>query len=374
MERTKFSVIGAGVIGLSVAESISSGLKGDVVVFEKHPSFGQETSSRNSEVIHAGLYYPPNSLKSRLCIAGNRMLYEFCEQKNVPHKKCGKLLVAVDPEEDSRIKEIFENASKAGVDGIKLITGEEAKSIEPGVFCTSALLSENTGIVDSHALMESLFDSSLGKDVMFVFGSEIISIQQHPKGYILKNSNGEEVLSRYVINCSGLSCDKTAAMAGLDVDQSGYRIHYCKGDYFSVSGGKDRISRLIYPPPNIKGRSLGIHATLNISGDIRLGPDAAYVDSISYDVDAKKAPEFFVTAKRYLPWLEESMLSPDTSGVRPKLQGPDDGFRDFVIKEESEKGLPRFINLIGIESPGLTSCLAIGEQVKIMIEQIERNK
>lgn len=363
MEKVKVSIIGAGVIGLAIAELLSRKIESDIVVFEKYDKFGQETSSRNSEVIHAGIYYPKDSLKSRLCLSGNKMLYELCPTAGIKHKKCGKIIVSTNEKEARQIEAIYANAVSIGVPELKLLTKEEIKKLEPEVFALNGIFSGSTGIIDSHGLMEYLYRQAEANGVMFAFNNEVSAIEKTTGGYTIKTASKEEVLSDIVINCAGLASDKIARMAGFDIDALGYRLHYCKGDYFAVTGQAGKLQRLVYPVPHEKGYGLGVHATLDLEGYIRLGPDTTYVDKIFYDVDAGKRTEFFDSAKKYLPWLDKGMLAPDTAGMRPKLQGPDDPFRDFVISEESNKGFPGVINLIGIESPGLTASLAIGEYV-----------
>ncbi len=364
MEKIKYAIIGSGVVGLAVAYELSTSLSGDIVVFEKNGKFGQETSSRNSEVVHAGIYYTKKSLKSSLCLEGNKILYDFCRKNGVAHKKCGKLIVATDVNEAEKIRKIYGNAISMGVPGLRLVEPEEIKSLEPEVPVLSAIFSETTGIVDSHGLMQKLFDLGQENGVMYSFDNEIQTIKREKDGYLLVTSQGDEILAEKVINCAGLYSDKIAQMVGFDIDNLGYRLYFCKGDYFSISGANGRLTHLVYPPPHDKGYGLGVHATIDLAGRIRLGPDATYVERIGYDVDPKKNSEFFLAAKKFLPWIEESAVIPDTSGMRPKLQGPNDGIKDFVIKEESDNGFPGFMNLIGIESPGLTSCLAIADYVK----------
>lgn len=368
MEKVNISVIGAGVVGLAVVEILSRNFDGDIVVFEKNDKFGQETSSRNSEVIHAGIYYPKESLKSKLCLKGNRMLYEFCRENDINHKKCGKLIVSISRKEAEKIEAIYANAVSVGVPELKLLSEEEIKELEPKAHGLNGIFSGSTGIIDSHGLMEYLYRTAKENGVMFAFGSEITGLKKANGNYIIKTAKAEEVLSDCIINCAGLNSDQVAAMAGFDIQKFGYRIHYCKGDYFSVTGSKGKLRHLVYPVPHEEGVGLGVHATLDLQGYIRLGPDDTFVNGINYDVDVSKKSEFFKFAKDYLPWLIEDSLMPDTSGIRPKLQGPGDGFRDFVIKEESDKDFPGFINLIGIESPGLTASLAIGEHVLSLIK------
>jgi L-2-hydroxyglutarate oxidase LhgO len=367
LERIGYSIIGAGVVGLAIAEALSINKDADIIVFESHDKYGQEISSRNSEVIHAGIYYPPGSLKSRLCLEGNRLLYELCEKEGIKYDKCGKLIVSTSSQEADQIIEIFDQAQKIGVPGLQLLNGKEALSLEPGIIALNAIYSSTTGIIDSHGLMSCLYQKAHKNGTMFAFGNEVVDIAKYSDGYIIRTNKNEEILSKCVINCAGLNSDKIAKIAGFDIELLKYRLHYCKGDYFSLAGSIGKLKHLVYPPPNEKGYGLGVHATLDLQGGIRFGPDATYVSDISYDIDQAKRHEFYNAAKKYLPWIKEEDLAPDTSGIRPKLQGPNDGFRDFIIKEETENGYPGFINLIGIESPGLTSALAIGEYVAKII-------
>ena len=366
MERVDITIIGAGVIGLAVAEALAaSGV--DIVVLERSDSFGRETSSRNSEVIHAGLYYPKDSLKSLTCIEGKRLLYDFCEKNKIPHKKCGKIIVARESKETKKLEEIFENAKTCGVTNLRFLDKKEIKALEPSVEVNSGIFSPDTGIVDSHALMSVLFDKAKSRGVNFVFSVEVRAIEKHNAEYEITVTEpaGDffSFRSRIVINCAGLFSDKVAGFPGLDIDKNGYRIRYCKGQYFRLKSAKKfAIKHLIYPPPT--GIDLGIHLTPDIAGEIRLGPDAEYVSSIDYTFDEGKKREFLASAKRFIPSINEGDLIPDTVGVRPKLQAPGEAFRDFIISEESDKNLPNFINLIGIESPGLTGCLAIAKEVK----------
>ena len=366
MDKVKYAVIGAGVVGLAIARELSLRSDGDVVVLEKNPAFGQETSSRNSEVIHAGLYYPPNSLKSVLCRSGNKMLYDFCTTEDIPFSRCGKLVVSTNDTEAQKISSIYDNAVKAGVPALELIDKQSVQRLEPSIYAINAMLSNTTGIIDSHSLMKKLHDKAISGDAMFSFSTQVKAISRTADGYVISYGE-EEILAENVINSAGLFSDKIAQIAGLDIDALGYTLYHCKGDYFSVACESNKLKRLVYPVPHEKGHGLGVHATLNLAGFIRLGPDTEYVEKIRYDIDALKSKDFYNAAKTYLPWIKEDMLAPDTSGMRPKLQGPVDGFRDFVIKEESDNGLPGFVNLIGIESPGLTGCLAIAKMVSKLL-------
>ena len=354
-DKVGITIIGAGVVGLAIAAELSSKHK-DILVLEKNEKYGMETSSRNSEVIHAGLYYPPDSLKLRLCLEGNRLLYELCEKNKIKHRRYGKIVVATDEKEENEIQEIFENTKKNGVPEVILKTKAEIATLEPNVSAWAGMYSGTTGVIDSHGLMGFFHDRAVAGGALFAFKNEVIAIGKIAGGYKLETASGEEIESEIVINSAGLASDKMARLVGINT----YRLYYCKGDYFSISGARGMLNRLVYPVPHEKGYGLGVHATLDLDGEIRLGPDATYVDEISYDIDKSKAEEFYQAAKKYLPWVEKDKLRPDTSGMRPKLQGPDDEVKDFVIKED----LPGFFNLVGIESPGLTASPAIAKLVK----------
>ena len=363
MDKIKVSIIGAGVVGLAIARELSEKICGDIVVFEKNAHFGQEISSRNSEVIHAGIYYPKNSLKSNLCLFGNKLLYEFCKLKGIRHKNCGKIIVSTNEQEAIQIRSIYEKSTSIGVPGLTLLTKDEIFKIEPQVYALNGVFSSTTGIIDSHGLMKILHEEAQNNGTMFAFENEVVKIVKTFEGYIIETLRGEKILSEIVVNAAGLYSDKIAKITGFDVDLLGYRLHYCKGDYFSISRASGMLHHLVYPVTHEKGYGLGVHATLDLEGCVKLGPDATYVDHIYYDVDSSKREAFYKAAKHYLPFLREEQLMPDTSGMRPKLQGLNDGVRDFMIKEETENGFPGFVNLIGIESPGLTACLAIGKHV-----------
>lgn len=361
-------IVGAGAVGLAIANTLAK--KGlSCLVLEENSSFGMETSSRNSEVIHSGIYYPEASLKSRLCIRGNAMLYEYCVRKNIPHKKIGKYIIASDEEELSKLKSIYSYASSIGVPGLSLLDSEAMHQLEPNIICTGAMLSESTGIIDSHALMQSLFDDASSAGVDFAFKHSFLCAEKNADLYTANIKCGEDIFSvtcEYIINCAGLRSDKVAEATGIDIDKYNLRLNYAKGCYFRIRRYKDIAKRLVYPVPPIHKRSLGIHLTIELNGEFKLGPDAEYIDnsSPSYDVPACLNEKFYSAASKYIRGLSIEQLHPDQSGIRPKLQKPGEDFRDFYIEEESSKGLANFINLIGIESPGLTSCLAIAEYVQ----------
>ena len=365
MEEVDIAIIGAGVIGLAVSYILSDVGK-EILVVEKNPSFGQEGSSRNSEVIHAGIYYPKDSLKAQTCIRGKRLLYELCSRYNIPYKKLGKLIVASDKKEQAELDNIYRNALECGIKNLKFLDKKKIKKLEPDVDAKSALFSPDTGIVDSHSLMKFFFNIAKKRNINFTFSVEVIDIKEENSLYeiIVKEPDGESFSFRtkFIINCAGLWADKISDFVGIDCGKFGYRIHYCKGQYFRIRNPKKfSITHLVYPPPT--EIDLGIHVTPDLAGGLRFGPDAKYVSDIDYNIDEKEKNVFFDSVSKFLPVLEPDDLIPDTAGIRPKLQGKDEGFRDFIIREESEKGFPNFVNLIGIESPGLTSSLAIAEKV-----------
>lgn len=369
MDEVEITIIGAGVIGLSIAAELSRN-GSSVLVVEKNASFGLETSSRNSEVIHAGIYYPKNSLKAKLCLEGNVLLYELCTKKNIPHRKIGKLIVAVENKEVDELERLFENAKDNGVREISMLNSQEIKEIEPEVRAVAAIYSRSTGIIDSHRLMEYFLFSSRQAATIFSFNTKVINIKKDNGKYRIKVIDASGLpfsfLTRVVVNCAGLNSDDIAEMAGIDIQKQQYMLKYSKGQYFRVGNNKSRfIKRLAYPVPGLKASGLGIHATLDMSGGLRLGPDDKYIlrENADYNINLEDRSNFFRSAERFLPFLDLNDLSPDTCGIRPKLLGENDGFKDFVIKDESGLGLPGFINLIGIESPGLTASVAIAKMV-----------
>lgn len=371
MEEIKITVIGAGVVGLSIAAELSKEHE-DIFVVERNPFFGQETSSRNSEVIHAGIYYPKDSLKAKTCIEGRELLYRFCDENNLAHKKIGKLIVALDKNEEEELAALYKNGIESGASDLMLISRRELKKIEPNVEAAAAIYSPSTGILDSHGLMKKLADYLQGRKGQIAYNTEVIGIDKAAGGFEVtvedKTEGSFKFLTRTLINSAGLDSDKIAAMLGLAKEE--YRLKYCKGDYFRVHNGKAKfINRLVYPVPKDARAGLGIHSTLDLGGGLRLGPDDEYVDRIDYDIDPAKAKPFHESIRRFLPFIQLADLAPDTSGIRPKLQGKSESFRDFVIRDEADNGIAGFINLIGIESPGLTASLSIARLVKNLVKK-----
>jgi len=371
--RSDITIIGAGVVGLAIAAQMSKGNK-QIYVLEKNDTFGQETSSRNSEVIHSGIYYPANSLKAKTCVEGNAMLYELCKEYGVEHKNLGKLVVATCDEEISELEVLFHKGQINGTPGLSMISKSDVKKMEPNIEAVAALHCPTTGIIDTHGLMQCFIAIATRNDAHIAYRAEVTAIEKIADGYRVTASNNiEEFIfdTRVLINCGGLHSDKVATLAGIDIDKAGYRLHYCKGEYFSVSRGKNKlVNRLVYPVPPEKTTGLGVHVTLALDGRMRLGPNTEYVDSIEYSVDVNKKQMFYASAKTFLPFIEYDDLEPEMAGMRPKLQGPGEEYRDFVITDESDRGLPGLINLIGIESPGLTASPAIANYVDKLVKPL----
>ena len=365
-------VVGAGVVGLACAAALARAGHG-VIVAEQHERIATETTARNSEVIHAGLYYPPGSLKARLCVAGREALYERCEKRGIPHRRTGKLVVATDAGEVEALEALRARGTENGAPDLELLDAADATAREPALRAVAALHSPSTGIVDAQALSMSYAAEAEEHGAWIAPCTEVREISSRAGGYRVGavGADGEhsEIDCAAVVNAAGLAADRIAACAGLDLDARGYRQHPCKGDYFALAPGAPlRLSQLVYPVP--AGPGLGIHATVDLGGRIRFGPDAEYVDAVRFDVDAGKAERFAEVVRRYLPAVEVAWLGPDYAGVRPKLAAPGEAFRDFVVAEESEAGLPGFVNCIGIESPGLTASPAIAERVVELLRSL----
>jgi len=361
-------IIGAGVVGLAIAKELSSNFF--CVVLDKHPSFGWETSSRNSEVLHSGLYYPKNSLKTELCIEGNRLIYEFAEKYKVPHQKIGKLVIAIRNEQEEKLHSIFENARENGVQEIEFVNDKYLKEFAPCINSQCAFLSKNTGIIDTHSFMKCLEALAIDNGTLFSYNSEVIGIEKINNGFevLIKSNEGDifSLKSAIVINSAGLQSDEVANIVG--INDNDLQLNYCKGHYFKINSSKFETKHLVYPVSD-SAYGLGIHLTKDLNGGLKLGPDTLFLNSrqIDYDVPNHLSEKFYNSGKSYIEGLTIDLLSPDYAGIRPKLQKPDEQFRDFYIKNETERNLEGFINLIGIESPGLTASLAIAKYVKKLV-------
>jgi L-2-hydroxyglutarate oxidase LhgO len=367
------TIIGAGVVGLAIAAELSSTRKG-VFLLESHPTFGQETSSRNSEVIHAGIYYPKGSLKARLCVEGNQRLYHLCATHRIAHRKCGKLIVATCKEEEPELEIIRQKALENGVTDLEELTSKQIKALEPAVQATCGLHSQSTGIIDSHRLMRHFAAQAQRNGVNLVYQATVERVEKladfsYRVHVVYPDGQRDSFRTAWVINCAGLQSDRVAAGMAIDIDACGYRLHYWKGEYFSLDAAPLFLNHLVYPvpPPNHVG--LGIHATIDLAGRVKFGPNAVYLPERTFDytVDRSVQPAFHEAIQRYLPSVRYEDLNPEMAGIRPKLQKPGDGVRDFIIAEESSKGLAGVVNLVGIESPGLTASPAIAAHVRDLI-------
>ena len=367
--ETGVAVIGAGVVGLACAAALARAGH-EVLVLERHGATAHETSSRNSGVIHAGLYYPGGSLKAELCVAGREELYARCRARDIAHRQTGKLVVASADSEVAALEALLARGTENGVPGLAIIDARELRRLEPRVRGSAALLVPVTGIVDAHELAGSYQAELEAHGGRVVLHTSVSGLERAGGAWRVhaESRSGERALvtARAVVNAAGLGSDLVASLAGIDVERAGYRLRPCKGDYFSLAPSLGRIAeRLIYPVPH--GAGLGVHLTVDLGGRYRLGPDAEYVEAISYAVDPAKASAFAEAARRYLPEIVVGQLAPEGAGIRPKLAGPGEPFRDFVIAEESARGLPGLVNLIGIESPGLTAAGAIATRVVRLI-------
>ncbi len=366
MESVKIAIVGAGIVGLAVAAKLSERNE-SVYVFEKNAKFGQETSSHNSGVLHSGIHYPTGTLKARLCVKGNKMTYDICEKQRIPFKKLGKLTIAVTDEEAEELDKLMRMGQENGAEGLRFLDRAEVRKLEPNVEVEKALFSPSTGIVEPDELMNYYYSRARENGAVLANETEVSDLKREGDGYKISGTSVKEPFSisaKTIVNCAGLQADRVAEMAGLDVQRLGYKQHYCKGDYFRLVG-KPLATMLVYPVP--KGGGLGIHLTPDLGGSVRLGPNAYYVESIDYEVKSDEK-EFREDVQRYAPAIRGRDIRPDSSGIRPKLQGPNDSFRDFVIRHEAERGVFGFINLVGIESPGLTAAPAIAEYVSQIYE------
>jgi L-2-hydroxyglutarate oxidase LhgO len=364
-ERVEAVVIGAGVVGLACARALARAGK-EVIILERHTAIGTETSARNSEVIHAGIYYPAGSLKAKLCVAGRAALYAFCEQYGVTHRRCGKLIVATSAEQHAKLASIKQRAAANGVDTLRELNQSEALALEPELHCYSALLSPDTGIIDSHGYMLALLGDAEQHGAMLALQSTVRSAHLVGDGITLV-TGGESALTlraEIVVNSAGLSAPAVANLMEGFPSSLIPKPYLAKGNYFSLSG-KSPFSRLIYPVPEPGG--LGVHLTLDLGGQARFGPDVEWVDEIDYQVAPERCARFYGAIRQYWPGLSDAALQPAYSGIRPKIVGPGEPDADFMIQGPATHGVRGLVNLFGIESPGLTSSLAIADQVNLAL-------
>lgn len=369
MERFDYCIIGAGVIGLATAYKLSLQYpKASILLIESHHQFGQETSSRNSEVIHAGIYYSPNSLKAELCRLGKEQLYDFCKNYSVPYQAIGKLIIASQQDELAQLENLHTNAGENGVE-LTLLNGAQCKSLEPKINAHSALYSATTGIIDSHTFMQTLLTLAEQEGLVYSPNTQFIRAEKQNRGFLLELNTADgpfKCETNHLINCAGLFATQLAAQIDALDKNMIPQYHYCRGHYYSYTG-KAPFSHLIYPLPNKNTSGLGIHATLDLSGQVRFGPDTQYIDQIDYSFPENETPplkeKFATSIRRYFPGLDSERLQASYSGIRPKLSGANEPAQDFMIQDQQDHQVEGLVNLFGIESPGLTSSLAIADRV-----------
>jgi L-2-hydroxyglutarate oxidase LhgO len=363
MDRVECVVVGAGIVGLAVARALARAGR-EVVILEAEDAIGTHTSSRNSEVIHAGIYYPRGSLKAHACVAGRQRLYAYCASHGVPHRRCGKLIVASSEAQIPELREILKKAHGNGVDDVVEIPAAEALRMEPALRCVAALHSPSTGIIDSHALMLAYLGDAEAAGAMLALKSSLNAVRMANPGFELQVEN-TKIRTRFLVNSAGLRAPSVARR--IDGFPAG-KIppeRYAKGNYYSLAG-RPPFSRLVYPVPEPGG--LGVHVTLDLAGQARFGPDVEWVERISYEVDPRRAERFYAAIRRYWPALPEGALAPAYAGIRPKISGPGEPAADFVVQGPAEHGIPGLVNLFGIESPGLTASLALADDVAALLQ------
>jgi L-2-hydroxyglutarate oxidase LhgO len=367
MDSVECLVIGAGVVGLAVARALARSGR-EVVVIESEGVIGSGVSSRNSEVIHAGLYYPTGLSKTRLCVKGRAMLYDFCREYGVPHRRCGKILVATTEGEIGKLAAIKAQAEANGVMDLTWLSGDEARALEPTLAATRALLSPSTGIIDSHAFMLALLGDAQRHGAMLALGTPVVSGRAAAPGLIIETGgpNPTKIAANVVVNSAGLGAQALArSIAGMPRDKIP-PLHLAKGNYFALATPSP-FSHLIYPIPAPGG--LGVHLTLDISGRARFGPDVEWIEAIDYAVDPKRGNAFYAAIRSYWPALPDDALQPDYSGIRPKIERPGGSNTDFFIQDQRDHGVAGLVNLFGIESPGLTSSLAIADWIAELVQE-----
>jgi 2-hydroxyglutarate dehydrogenase len=366
------TIIGAGIIGLAVASEVARENL-NVFILEKNENFGRETSSRNSGVIHSGLLSPRDSFNAKLCIEGKHLIYEICEKYYVDHRKTGKLLIARSKEEEETLEALFLRNNKTIE--MERISKSTLQKIEPEVRGESAILLPDAGIVDAHGLMRCFLGLSKNKGANLICRSEVIAIENIYDYYRITLCGQPEGISylttRIIINCAGLQSDKIARMAGIDIDNSGYKLNYFKGEYYTINSNKgEKIDRhLVYPMLRSDGL-IGIHTVLDIDGRVRLGPDFYPVDKIDYAIDDSRKQIFISGIQGLFPFIKYEDIDPESCGIMPRLYSKEQPFTNFIIRHEQDRGLAGFINLVGIESPGLTASPAIGRYVGNIIKDI----
>jgi L-2-hydroxyglutarate oxidase LhgO len=364
MDRIEAVVIGAGVVGLAVARALALAGR-EVVILEAEDAIGTHTSSRNSEVIHAGIYYPKGSLKASSCVAGRDRLYAYCAARGVPHRRCGKLIVASDEGQLEELRRIHDRAHANGVTDVDYLPRRQALAMEPELSCVAALYSPATGIIDSHALMLAYLGEAEDHGAMLALRSRLERGFVRPRGLELHVQGADPIAANIVVNSAGLKAPTVARMIEGYPAARAPRELYAKGNYYALTR-RAPFTHLVYPVPEPGG--LGVHVTLDLGGQARFGPDVEWVDAIGYDVDARRAERFYSAIRRYWPGLPDGALAPGYAGIRPKISGPGEPAADFVIQGPREHGVPGLVNLFGIESPGLTASLALADHVAALVQ------
>jgi L-2-hydroxyglutarate oxidase LhgO len=359
VDRVDAVVIGAGVLGLAVARALATAGR-EVVILEAEDAIGTHTSSRNSEVIHAGIYYPQGSLKARACVEGRERLYDYCAERGVPHRRCGKLIVATDAAQREDLEGIRQTAHANGVTDVVCVSQERVRTMEPELHCVAALHSPSTGIVDSHALMLAYLRDAEHAGAMLALKCSLAKGVVRAGGIELHVTGAEPILAAQVVNSAGLRAPSLARSIEGYAAELAPPEFYAKGNYYSLAQ-RPPFSRLVYPVPEPGG--LGVHVTLDLGGRARFGPDVEWVDTVDYTVDPRRAEHFYAAIRRYWPGLPDGALEPDFAGIRPKISGKDAPAADFLVQGPRVHGVPGLVNLFGIESPGLTASLPLADAV-----------
>jgi L-2-hydroxyglutarate oxidase LhgO len=369
MPDFEVTVIGAGVIGLAIAARLSE-RHPSLVVVEKNERYGMETSSRNSEVIHAGIYYTPGSLKARLCVEGREQLYTLCSKHDIPHKRITKIITATNEEELARIEAIYRNGITNGVE-LKMLDRRATLKLEPNINTVGSIFSPTTGIISAHGLMDYFYHAAINNGATVQHYCDVMGIESSSRGYTIfvdEHGHRSSFTTEKVINAAGLYADRVASMVGIDLEKAGYKQYFAKGSYFVVTPSKARlVSRLVYPVPLNEG--LGVHAVLDWGGRLKFGPDVEYLHDkrIDYFVAEAKRSAFAASIRRILPAIQDEDITPDMSGIRAKIQKEGEPPKDFLIVHERERGLEGVVNLVGMDSPGLTSSPAIARYVEELL-------
>jgi len=368
MDRVECVVVGAGIVGLAVARALALAGR-EVVILEAEDAIGTHTSSRNSEVIHAGIYYPKGSLKARACVEGRRRLYRYCDEHGVPHKRCGKLIVATAESQIPELESILARGRENGVEDLIRIPAAEAMRMEPALRCVAALHSPSTGVIDSHALMLAYLGDAEAAGAMLGLRSSLEKVLVRRGEFELHVKKTDPVACNVLVNSAGLRAPSFAARIEGFPSEKAPKEHYAKGNYYALQG-RPPFSRLVYPVPEPGG--LGVHVTLDLAGQARFGPDVEWLEhigsSVDYSVDPRRADRFYAAIRRYWPGIADGSLAPAYSGIRPKISGPSDPAADFVIQGPREHGIAGLVNLFGIESPGLTASLALADDVAAILK------